>query len=58
MKLKLIAIVALLASSLGGCVYVPYDHDGYGYRHYYGYHDGHRYYRGDGYYNRYHDHGD
>jgi len=59
MKLKLIAIVALLASSLGGCVYVPYDHYGYGYnRPYYGYQDGHRYYRGDGYYNRYHDHGD
>ena len=44
MKLKLIAIVALLASSLGGCVYVPYDNYGYGYnRPYYGYHDGHRY---------------
>lgn len=52
--MKVIAIIALLASSLGGCVYVPYD--GYD-NHYYGYH-GHRYYHDDGYYNRYHDHGD
>jgi hypothetical protein len=53
--MKLIAIIALLASSLGGCVVVPAYGDGYYGHHHYGYHG---YYRGDGYYGRYHDHGD
>ncbi|HEV8500240.1 MAG TPA: hypothetical protein VGR63_01590 [Casimicrobiaceae bacterium] len=44
MKIKLLMLGALLVSSLGGCVYVPYDD------HYHGYHYGHHYYHDDGYY--------
>lgn len=48
--MKLALIVALLASSLGGCVYVPYDD------HYHGYRYDHRYSHDDGYrYRYYHD---
>jgi hypothetical protein len=45
--MKLLMIIALLVSSLGGCVYVPYDdhyHGGYRYDHRYD--DGYYRYRG------------
>ncbi len=47
MKMTLAMILALRASSLGGCVYVPYDD------HYPGNRYDHRYYHNDGYYRGY-----